>query len=86
MGVFLAVEGRSMVTVKRRERIGGGNQEELDILKDIIKSNPQLHEKVLNRIRQLRLQRGQSLGDYLREKESSGISDRLDAKKRNDSK
>ena len=75
-----------MATVTRRERIGGGNQEELDILKDIIKSNPQLHEKVINRIRQLRLQHGQSLGDYLREKESSGTSDRLDAKKRNYSK
>jgi len=75
-----------MTTVTRRPRVGGGNQEELDILKDIIKSNPQLYDKVLSRIRQIRLQHGQSIGDYLREKESSGSSDRLDARKRNYSK
>ncbi|MFW7377922.1 MAG: hypothetical protein ACOH5I_03820 [Oligoflexus sp.] len=70
----------------KKERIGGGGLEELDVLKEIIKSNPSLYDKVIQRMRQLRIQNRQSIGDYLKEKEINGSSDRLDARKRNYSK
>lgn len=56
--------------------------DELEILKEIIRSNPNLYDKVLSRMRQLRHEIKLSLNDYVRETESGGSTDHLDARKR----